>query len=95
MLGFDNSITIAFMVVGFAILLIIILFLSYYNVLMNIIHFAYPNARFKALGTPFVSKKEMDFLMDATSLSEVSTYLQPWGYQMTCRRRCPRYAGAD
>jgi V/A-type H+-transporting ATPase subunit C len=82
MLGLDNSVTIAFMVVGFAILLVVVLFLSYYNVLMNIVHFAYPNARFKALGTPFIRRKEVDFLLDSTSLSEVSSHLQPWGYDI-------------
>lgn len=82
MLGLDNSVTIAFMVIGFTILLIIILFLSYYNVLMNIIHFTYPNARFKALGTPFITKKEVDFLLDATTLGEVTTHILPWGYDI-------------
>ncbi len=82
MFGLDNSIMIAFLVVGFAILLIIILFLSYYNILMNIIDFTYPNARFKALGTPFISKRELDYLLDAATLGEVTSHIQPWGYDI-------------
>jgi len=82
MLGLDNSIVIVFGIVGVAVLILIILFMSYYRTITAIANFAYPNAKLKAIGTPFINKKKLLDLLESRSASEVLSKIEAEGYKV-------------
>lgn len=82
MFGLDNSIVIVFGIVGVAVLILIILFMSYYRTITTIANFAYPNAKLKAVGTPFINKEKLLGLLESKSASEILSKIEAEGYKV-------------
>ena len=58
-LGLDSNIGLALMIISLAVLITIVLLMSYFHILISIASFAYPNARLRAIGNPFVKKQRL------------------------------------
>ncbi len=82
-LALNNPIAFTLMVVGLAVLITVILLMSYFNVLVAIAGFAYPNAMLKAIGNPFVRKQRLIELIETGSLGEIQTEISKEGYQLS------------
>lgn len=82
MFGLDNSTVIVFGIVGVAVLVLIILFMSYYRTITAIANFAYPNAKLKAIGNPFINKERLLALLESRSVSEVLSKIEAEGYKI-------------
>ncbi|MDG6219837.1 MAG: V-type ATPase subunit [Candidatus Thermoplasmatota archaeon] len=74
-LSVEDPLVMALAIIGVVLLIIIILFLSYFNILRSIASYSYSNARFKAVGTPYVQRHELELLADSQSLMELSQKL--------------------
>lgn len=74
---------VAMILVGLALLVLVILvigtFFGYFRVLLNIALFAYPVARVKAVGNPFVTRAQAEALAESGSFPEFLTVLQETG----------------
>ncbi|MBP1927532.1 V/A-type H+-transporting ATPase subunit C [Methanolinea mesophila] len=74
---------VAMILVGLALLVLVILiigtFFGYFRVLLNIALFAYPVARVKAVGNPFVTRSQAEALAESGSFSEFLTVLMESG----------------
>ncbi|UCF08252.1 MAG: V-type ATPase subunit [Thermoplasmata archaeon] len=81
-LGLNSTLGLALVVIGGAILITIILLMSYFNVLVSIASFAYPNARLRAMGNPYVRKNRIAELMELAGLTEVAQELAREGYKV-------------
>lgn len=82
MFGLDNSTVMVFGIVGVAVLILIILFMSYYRTITTIANFAYPNAKLKAIGTPFINKEKLLDLLESRSVSEILSKIEGEGYKV-------------
>lgn len=82
MFGLDNSTVMVFGIVGVAVLILIILFMSYYRTITTIANFAYPNAKLKAIGTPFINKEKLLDLLESSSVSEILSKIEVEGYKV-------------
>jgi V/A-type H+-transporting ATPase subunit C len=74
--------TLALVVIGAAVLITIILLMSYFNVLITIASFSYPNARLKAMGNPFIRKRRLTELLEMTSVGEAAQEIAKEGYSL-------------
>jgi V/A-type H+-transporting ATPase subunit C len=81
-LGLNDTITLAIVVIGAAVLITIILLMSYFNILVTIASFSYPNARLRAMGNPYVKKQKLMELMEMSSIGEVSIEISKEGYHL-------------
>ncbi len=81
-LGLNDTITLAIVVIGAAVLITIILLMSYFNILVTIASFSYPNARLRAMGNPYVKKQKLMELMEMSSSGEVSIEISKEGYHL-------------
>jgi V/A-type H+-transporting ATPase subunit C len=79
-LGLDNTITLAMVIIGGAVLITIILLMSYFNILVTIASFSYPNARLRAMGNPFVKKRKITELLEMSSVGEAALEISKEGY---------------
>ena len=82
MFGLSNNVVIVFGIIGVAVLILIILFMSYYRTIITIANFAYPNAKLKAIGTPFINKEQLLELLESRSVSEVLSKIEAEGYKI-------------
>jgi V/A-type H+-transporting ATPase subunit C len=83
LLGNISEDPVALLVISLALLVLIVLvigtYFGYFRVLLNIAQFAYPVARAKAIGNPFVKKEQVFALVEAGSFNEFLTILQETG----------------
>ncbi len=79
----SNEMVLVFAVIAIVVLLIIVLFMSYFHTLLAISSFAYTNARLKALRTPFIFKREAEQLGECSTLSEALSFLTSYGYHIS------------
>jgi V/A-type H+-transporting ATPase subunit C len=74
---------VSLILIGLALLVLVILvigtFFGYFRILLNIALFAYPVARVKAIGNPFVTRAQAETLAESGSFSEFLTVLQETG----------------
>ena len=82
MFGLSNNVVIVFGIIGVAVLILIILFMSYYRTIITIANFAYPNAKLKAIGNPFINKEQLLELLESRSVSEVLSKIEAEGYKI-------------
>ena len=61
-----DPVTATFALVAIALLIVIILFMAYFNTLLLIANFAYPNAMLKAMPNIFLSKKRLRKLVESS-----------------------------
>lgn len=73
----------ALIVVAGVILIVIIFFFSYFNTLMLIANFTYPNARIKARGVPFIKKSRLKKLVDSGTKEDFIEALRTEGYSIS------------
>ncbi len=83
-LGLTNFV---FLIIGLALLLVIILFLSYYRVVISIANFTYPNAVFRSSGNPYLKEKKISDLVEGGNLNEVYSELEEDGYEISKEAR--------
>jgi V/A-type H+-transporting ATPase subunit C len=81
-LGLNNTMAMALVIIGAAILITIILLMSYFNILVTIASFSYPNARLRAMGNPFVKKQKLSELMELSSAGEAAVEISKEGYKL-------------
>jgi V/A-type H+-transporting ATPase subunit C len=81
-LGLDTTTTLALVIIGGAILITIILLMSYFNVLVMIASFSYPNARLKAMGNPYIRKKKLLELIELSGAQEAAMEISKEGYDL-------------
>lgn len=78
---------------GLALLLVIILilvaFMGYFRILTHIASFAYPVARVKALGNPFVKEEELAMLAESHTLHELMEKIQDHGFDLKLDEAAP------
>ncbi len=79
-MSFFDPTTIGLLVVAAALLVVIIFFMSYFNTLLLIAYFAYPNARVKAIGTVFLNGEKLKKLMESGSRDEFVDAVRSEGY---------------
>ncbi len=74
---------VALVLIGLALLVLVVLvigtYFGYFRILLNIALFAYPVARVKAIGNPFVMTPQVEELVEAGSFGEFLTILQETG----------------
>ncbi|MFW5945614.1 MAG: V-type ATPase subunit [Candidatus Natronoplasma sp.] len=76
-----------FLIIGLALLLVIILFMSYYRVVISIANFTYPNAVFRSSGNPYLKEKKISDLVEGGNLNEVYSELEEDGYEISKEAR--------
>ncbi|MBS3782323.1 MAG: V-type ATPase subunit [Candidatus Thermoplasmatota archaeon] len=76
-----------FLIIGLALLLVIILFMSYYRVVISIANFTYPNAVFRSSGNPYLKEKKISNLVEGGNLNEVYSELEEDGYEISKEAR--------
>jgi len=76
-----------FLIIGLALLLVIILFMSYYRVVISIANFTYPNAVFRSSGNPYLKEKKISDLLEGGNLNEVYSELEEDGYEISKEAR--------
>jgi len=76
-----------FLIVGLALLLVIILFMSYYRVVISIANFTYPNAVFRSSGNPYLKEEKISDLVEGGNLNEVYSELEKDGYEISKEAR--------
>jgi V/A-type H+-transporting ATPase subunit C len=81
-LGLNSTLGMALLVIGGAVLITIILLMSYFNILVSIASFAYPNARLRAMGNPYVSKRRISELVEMAGAQEVAQEITKEGYNV-------------
>jgi V/A-type H+-transporting ATPase subunit C len=81
-LGLSDTMALALVVIGAAVLITIILLMSYFNILVTIASFSYPNARLRAMGNPFVRKEKLVELMELSSAGEAALEISKEGYKL-------------
>jgi len=69
-------------IVGVALLIVVILLMSYFNAILTIINFTYPNAKLRAIGNPYVKIEEINRLIESTSLNEILSKLRDKDYDL-------------
>jgi V/A-type H+-transporting ATPase subunit C len=74
--------TLALVIIAGAVLITIILLMSYFNILITIASFSYPNARLKAMGNPFVRKKKLNALIELSGAQEAAMEISKEGYDL-------------
>lgn len=79
-LGMTNLVLV---IVGGSLLVVVLLVMSYFRVLISIANFTYPNAKYRAIGTPFITGKVLTPLLDSNNLNEVYQELEERGYELT------------
>jgi len=70
MFGLSSNVVMLFGIIGVAVIIFIILFMSYYMNIITIANFAYPNARLKAIGNPFINKEKLLDTIEAGEFSQ-------------------------
>jgi V/A-type H+-transporting ATPase subunit C len=78
----DTTFTLALLIIGGAVLITIILLMSYFNVLITIASFSFPNARLKAMGNPFIRKRRLSDLMEMSGAGEAAMEITKEGYNL-------------
>jgi len=76
-----------FLIVGLALILVIILFMSYYRVVISIANFTYPNAVFRSSGNAYLKEKKISDLIEGGNLNEVYSELEEDGYEISKEAR--------
>ncbi len=71
-----------FLIIGVALLLVIVLFMSYYRVVISIANFTYPNALFRSGGNPYLKEKKITNLIEGGNLNEVYSEISEEGYEI-------------
>lgn len=82
-LALNNPVAFTLLVVGIAVLITVILLMSYFNILVAIAGFAYPNAMLKAIGNPYVKKQRLLDIVEVGNLGEVQTEISKEGYHIS------------
>jgi len=81
-LALNETMTLALIVIGVAVLITIILLMSYFNILVTIASFSYPNARLRAMGNPYIRRQKLLELMEMSSPNEVAQEISKEGYKL-------------
>ncbi len=74
--------TLVLIIVGVSLLVVVILVMSYFKVLLSIANFTYPNAKFRAEGTPFLKKEKLEPLIESRNINEVLSEIRDEGYEL-------------
>lgn len=79
-----GSISPAILAAVFTLLMFVVIFLTkmmgYFKILLNIVIFTYPNAYVAVKGNPLVQERELDRLIESTSIPEVLALLKGYGF---------------
>jgi len=81
-LGLNSTLGMALLIIAGAVLITIILLMSYFNILVSIASFAYPNARLRAMGNPYVTKRRINELVEMAGAQEVAQEIVKEGYNV-------------
>ena len=81
-LGLNSTLGMALVVIAGAVLITIILLMSYFNILVSIASFAYPNARLRAMGNPYVTKRRINELVEMAGAQEMAQEIAKEGYDV-------------
>lgn len=68
------------LVIIFFLILFLITFMSYFKLLLNIAAFAFPNARARAIGNPFIQSATISGILDAWNLRSLRDVMQKHGF---------------
>ncbi|MFP4001478.1 MAG: V-type ATPase subunit [Candidatus Natronoplasma sp.] len=71
-----------FIIVGLALLIVVILFMSYYRTIISIANFTYPNAVFRSTGNPYLKREKISDMIDRGNLNEIYSELEKDGYEI-------------
>ena len=82
-----DPVTLAAVVVAVSLLIVILLFLPYFTILKAISDHSYPNAVFKAVGLPFLSKHLLEMLSESGNETELASRLGEYGIRMPQNRK--------
>lgn len=75
-------INLVLLIVALSLLVVVVLFMSYFRTIISITHFAYPNAKLRARGVNFVSEKEVDDLVECNNINEIFSKVEKAGTEI-------------
>ena len=78
----NDELLIVFGILGVAVIIMLITFMSYYRTIVSIARFAYPVARTRAIGNPFIKKEKLFELATAKTVSEAISMIEKEGYHV-------------
>ncbi len=81
-LATNNIVAFALLIIGAAVLITIILLMSYFNILVTIASFSYPNARIRAMGNPYITKRKLTELLEMSGAQEAAGEISKEGYKL-------------
>jgi len=79
MMGLTNLVLV---IVGVALLLVVLLLMSYFRTLVAISNFTFPNAKFRAHGIHFIDKEKVDPIIESRNLNEFYQVVRQNGYEL-------------
>ncbi len=79
MMGLTNFVLV---IVGVALLIVVLLLMSYFRTLVAISNFTFPNAKFRAHGTHFIEKEKVDPIIESRNLNEFYQVVRENGYEL-------------
>lgn len=78
----NDELLIVFGILGVAVIIILIIFMSYYRTIVSIARFAYPVARVRAIGNLYIKKEKLFELANAKTVSEAVSMIEKEGYRV-------------
>ncbi len=82
LVGSVGLLTLVLIIVGLALLVVVVLLMSYFNVLLSIADFTFPNAKFRAHGTSFLKEETVSPMLESRNINEVFSKVREEGYDI-------------
>ncbi|MFO7791621.1 MAG: V-type ATPase subunit [Candidatus Saliniplasma sp.] len=79
MMGLTNLVLV---IVGVALLIVVLLLMSYFRTLVAISNFTFPNAKFRAHGIHFIEKEKVEPIVESRSINELYQAVRETGYEL-------------
>ncbi len=77
-----GMINLVLLIVAVSLLVVVILFMSYFRTILSITHFAYPNAKLRARGVRFIHQKYLEPLIECSNVHEVFSKVEKAGTEI-------------
>ncbi len=77
-----GMINLVLLIVAVALLVVVVLFMSYFRTILSITHFAYPNAKLRARGVRFIHERDIEGLIECGSVNELFSKVDKAGTEI-------------
>ncbi|MFW6141076.1 MAG: V-type ATPase subunit [Candidatus Saliniplasma sp.] len=79
MMGLTNLVL---AIVGVALLIVVLLLMSYFRTLVAISNFTFPNAKFRAHGIHFIEREKVEPIVESRNINELYQAIRETGYEL-------------